>query len=543
MRTQEEISSIMAKVKSSNTHPEMLLKQALDERGIVYLDSNDNIPGKPDVVLPEYHIAIFVDGDYWHGNQWKLRGLPSLDDQFKNPENKTYWVHKIERNVIRDSKVSYELMDHDWIVIRLWESQIENDLNGCIDTILNQVRGRLSNPMVARAIEKSFTEFFAGIGLMRIGLETKGWKCSFSNDFDPEKIKMYQGQFQADSIGVSNTDIHKLPVDTVPTVSLATASFPCNDLSLAGSRMGLNEGKQSSAFWGFIRVLEELGDRKPPFVLLENVVGFLSSKNGEDFKQALMTLNELGYQTDTFILDAANFVPQSRKRMFIIGVHQDLRYESTPDIMQIIESNSRPKAIIDFIYTHPEINWRIRPLPNQPVLKIRLDDILEDLPSDSLLWWSNERAEYLLNQMSAKHREMADRMIAGEKWSYGTVFRRVRYGKSMAELRTDGIAGCLRTPRGGSGRQILIKAGFGKFQVRLLSPRECARLMGADDYQITVGNNQALFGFGDAVCVPVIEWIADYYLNPLLNEVLHEFPLAKYGSEGENRELIDPEGI
>jgi DNA (cytosine-5)-methyltransferase 1 len=85
----------------------------------------------------------------------------------------------------------------------------------------------------------------------------------------------------------------------------------------------------------------------------------------------------------------------------------------------------------------------------------------------------------------------------------------------MAELRTDGIAGCLRTPRGGSGRQILFKAGKGKYFARLLTPLECARLMGAGEYRISGSLNQALFGFGDAVCVPVIEWIAENYLNPV----------------------------
>src|SRR2546425_13020412 len=92
---------------------------------------------------------------------------------------------------------------------------------------------------------------------------------------------------------------------------------------------------------------------------------------------------------------------------------------------------------------------------------------------------------------------------------------------SMAELRIDGIAGCLRTPRGGSGRQILFKAGKGQYFARLLTPTECARLMGADDYRISGSLNQALFGFGDAVCVPVIEWIAENYLNPVVNELLH----------------------
>jgi DNA (cytosine-5)-methyltransferase 1 len=118
-------------------------------------------------------------------------------------------------------------------------------------------------------------------------------------------------------------------------------------------------------------------------------------------------------------------------------------------------------------------------------------------------------------------------MIQGSRIAYGTVFRRVRKERSMAELRTDGIAGCLRTPRGGSGRQILFAAGKGRFAVRLLTPRECARLMGADDFTINVSLNQALFGFGDAVCVPVIEWLARNYLNHVWEEDYASQEIAK----------------
>jgi DNA (cytosine-5)-methyltransferase 1 len=89
----------------------------------------------------------------------------------------------------------------------------------------------------------------------------------------------------------------------------------------------------------------------------------------------------------------------------------------------------------------------------------------------------------------------------------------------MAEIRFDGIAGCLRTPKGGSARQILLQVGKGEINVRLLTPKECARLMGADDFKLSGTANQALFGFGDAVCVPVISWIANNYLNPELETI------------------------
>ncbi|MCX6376178.1 MAG: DNA cytosine methyltransferase [Armatimonadetes bacterium] len=163
--------------------------------------------------------------------------------------------------------------------------------------------------------------------------------------------------------------------------------------------------------------------------------------------------------------------------------------------------------------------WNVKNLPSLPKREETLVDLLDDLPENSVYWWNQERTEYLLRQMSERHIEALRTMIHRRRWSYGTVFRRVRNGNSMAELRTDGIAGCLRTPRGGSGRQILVEAGYGKVRARLLTPQECARLMGADGFPVCVPMNQALFGFGDAVCVPVIQWVARHYLNPAIEEV------------------------
>jgi len=361
----------------------------------------------------------------------------------------------------------------------------------------------------------TFGEFFAGIGLMRIGLERAGWEIAFANDIEEDKWHMYRDNF-GDTGEFILGDVHQLDAGKVPGVALATASFPCNDLSLAGARKGL-AGEQSSAFWGFVEVLKKMGRRRPPLVLLENVTGFLTSHDGDDFRDALLALNRLGYAVDAFIIDAVRFVPQSRQRLFVVGI-KTTEVSALNETPSFYQSDARPSALADFILWNPEINWSIRNLPPLPDFQPRLESILEELSPNSQMWWSRERCDYLLNQMSPKHRNIADAMIRGSRIAYGTVFRRVRNGKSMAELRTDGIAGCLRTPRGGSGRQILVAAGKGKFAVRLLTPRECARLMGAEDFVIKVPLNQALFGFGDAVCVPVIEWIARNYLSPILDE-------------------------
>jgi DNA (cytosine-5)-methyltransferase 1 len=369
------------------------------------------------------------------------------------------------------------------------------------------------------AMSKRVAEFFAGIGLMRLGLEMEGWTTIWANDLDGKKWEMYRDNFTESGCKFVLGDVHTIDGNNIPDVDLATASFPCNDLSLAGARHGL-AGTHSSAFWGFISALKSMGSRQPLMVLLENVAGFLTSNNGHDFRDALLALNKLGYAVDAFILDALRFVPQSRTRLFVVASKAGTRSVSSASPMSV-KHEARPPALVDFIFKNPEINWATRDLPQLPISSIRLSDLVEDVPLNSAIWWSPERREYLLRQMSEKHLAEAKRMMSKTELSYGTVFRRVRNGRSMGELRTDGVAGCLRTPRGGSGRQILFCAGNGQYRVRLLTPRECARLMGADDYNITVPFNQALFGFGDAVCVPVINWIAKNYLNPLMEELCH----------------------
>jgi len=547
-RTPEEISEIMRRVQSSDTAPEARLRAALADCGLTSPDptASATLSGKPDLVFAEARLAVFVDGDLWHGNQWWRRGLTSLEEQFRETPSKAYWLRKIRRNMQRDSAATAALLDDGWAVLRLWESQINVDLAGCVALIASALAstGKRQPPTAtinergaeydvarvassadearARLARKTCAEFFAGIGLMRMGLERDGWSVAFANDYDERKAAIYRGHFGADDrfhLG----DIHALSVTDIPNVTLATASFPCNDLSLAGARQGL-AGKQSSAFWGFTRILTELGARKPPLILLENVVGFLTSHGGEDLTQALRTLNNLGYAMDMFQLDAAHFTPQSRQRLFLLGMRADLLTPAETDQTDVASfaCDARPPAVLAAIGRRPDILWRLRRLPPLPTLAQRLPDILDDLPEDAPEWWSTARTQRLLDQMSPRHRALAERLMAGETWSYGTIFRRTRNGTPMAELRADGIAGCLRTPRGGSARQILFKAGYGQARARLLTGREAARLMGADDYTLpkTLSLNDVLFGFGDAVCVPATAWIATYYLNPLVNELL-----------------------
>jgi DNA (cytosine-5)-methyltransferase 1 len=519
MRSAEQISAVMRRVRSRDTSVEIDFRKALWKAGLRFRTHGAKLPGKPDIVLASKRAVIFIDGDFWHGRQFLTRGLSALEEQFESGRSRSYWVEKIRNNMDRDCRNTAALAALGWRVLRLWESDIRRNPDACVRVALEFAAGGPGAPAVVA--ERTVAEFFAGIGLMRVALERQGWAIHFANDHDPRKHEMYRGRFPEQDFSLA--DIHSLGAADIPSVTLATASFPCNDLSLAGARAGLG-GKQSSAFWGFVEIIDALKDRKPPLILLENVPGFLTSNQGEDFRCALQALNGLGYLVDAFVVDAASFVPQSRRRLFVIAVE---RRFAAPRAAAV---GPRPPALLRFIADHPEIEWSLRSIPSPPQCATQLCALLDHDAEP----WEAGRAEYLLSQMSPRHRALADEMIRKRRWSYGAVFRRIRNGKSTAELRTDGMAGCLRTPRGGSARQILFKAGYGRYYARLLTPRECARLMGADDYPIETSSNDALFGFGDAVCVPVIEWIATYYLNPLICELLRAC-VATMGEAAQSR--------
>ena len=366
---------------------------------------------------------------------------------------------------------------------------------------------------ISDPLPRTAADFFAGIGLVRYALERQGWSDIYALDYSNEKAAMHGFYFGASHYDVQ--DIRVVSAAHIPSVTLAHASFPCTDTSVAGGRTGL-AGRESSAFWGFTRLLAEMKEARPPLILLENVEGFLSSGGGKDIAAALKALSDLGYSLDLLLVDAAHFVPQSRVRLFIVGaLHirpQDLFEQER--ILSIM-SDARPEKVQRIIRALPEVRWLLADLPLLPKRTIQLIDILDhDEP-----WWEANRSAYLYNQMHVAHQERVKAMMRKPEWSFGTAFRRMRqrdgFKQSTAEIRTDGVAGCLRTPKGGSARQILFRAGSDQFDARLLNGRECARLMGADDYKLSssMSLNNALFGFGDAVCVPVIEWITSQVLN------------------------------
>ena len=383
---------------------------------------------------------------------------------------------------------------------------------------------RLSSKQLSMSMRNrialTVAEYFAGIGLMRMGLEPCGWRVVFANDISEKKYEIYKTFFPDADHHYIVRDIFEIDPSSVPLTTLATCSFPCIDLSLAGNMGGIN-GEHSSAFWGFIRILKAQDDASPPLVLVENVPGWLYSNKGADFRATVQALNELGYACDVFTLNALSFTPQSRLRVFLIGAKFPVLNQDPTFILKrslFLLPNSLRKSISSNL----DLKWFYADIPEPPPLRTSgLSDIVEQMDDSDSRWWPEEEVKRHLDMMEESHYRRVVQLIQGDQITYRTFFRRVRKGRQRAEVRRDDVAGCLRTAVGGSGKQFLIKAGRGGIKMRAMTPREYARLQGVpDEYPITVNGVQALTGFGDAVCVPAITWIARNVLNPLVEQYL-----------------------
>ncbi len=341
-----------------------------------------------------------------------------------------------------------------------------------------------------------------------------------------QKREIYQLNFGNQNFSLK--DIWEVRSSELPGQAfLATASFPCTDLSVAGARRGL-KGEQSGTFFAFARILRGLKRKKrnPPLVMLENVIGLLTANDGRDVEIVLNELAALGYRLDLIELNAIHFIPQSRPRVFIFGVNKEISASlMTPrdDRMalgkwkMIIagQLDIRTDNVQRTIERNASLPWAAFQLPALNKRHNNINEILEDIPNSSELWWSKERKEKTIAQMSQRNIEKLRQMMNSEKYSYGTIYRRIRAEGAMAELRNDGVSGCLRTPRGGSSKQIVLKAGRGKSFIRWMTPREYARLQGVpDSFNLPMNITKSIFGLGDAVCVPAIAWIDNYILTP-----------------------------
>lgn len=345
-------------------------------------------------------------------------------------------------------------------------------------------------------------EFFAGSGLVAYGL--KGMFAPvWANDISEQKAAVYEANFGDGHFVLG--DIKKVKGNELPFAHLSWASFPCQDLSLAGSLGGIHAAR-SGLVWEWLRVLDEM-DEKPKILLLENVSGLLSTNNGDNYRVLHMALVERGYDCGAIMLNASHFVPQSRPRVFVIAV---MHGEAIPE--ELVGAGPcwlHNKAATELGNSLPNWIWwqTEKPAKRRSALK----DIVETgVPFDK---------DHALRLVPARHKTKLDE----HDTVYATGYRRTRYGVQQLELRFDGVAGCLRTPEGGSSKQYLVVKANGQTHARLLTVREAARLMGAPDSFILPGSyNDGYKAMGDAVAMPVAQFIGERFLTKIAEAVYND---------------------
>lgn len=371
----------------------------------------------------------------------------------------------------------------------------------------------------------SFYEFFAGGGMARAGLGS-GWTCLFANDFDAKKGMTYQRNWGTGGELLVG-DVGQIKADALPGMAdLVWGSFPCQDLSLAGGGAGL-KGERSGTFYPFWDVVTGLIDdgRAPKIIALENVLGTLTSHGGRDFEAICRTFSEANYRFGALVINASQFLPHSRPRLFVIGVHESVVVDpglTSPGPIEPFHTPALQRAMdrVGSETLQSMVWWNI---PPPPWRNSTFADFIEEHPT-SVDWHTEAKRDQIVGMMSAVNLAKLEAAKRAGRRMVGGVYRRTRFDErgnkvQRAEVRFDDVAGCLRTPAGGSSRQVIMVVDGERVRTRLISARETARLMGLDDtYVLPKNYNEAYHLTGDGVAVPVVRHLAAHLFEPLLSE-------------------------
>lgn len=370
----------------------------------------------------------------------------------------------------------------------------------------------------------SFYEFFAGGGMARAGLG-QGWRCLFANDFDAKKGLSYQANWGTGG-ELHVGDVRGIEASALPgQPDLVWGSFPCQDLSLAGNGAGLG-GERSGTFFPFWELIGALGEdgRAPRIVAVENVCGALTSHGGKDFEAICRTFADAGYRYGALVINAEQFVPQSRPRLFVVGVRHDVEIPGRL-LADEPEDPFHTRALRRAVDALPDelrktlVWWRLAiPAPRKKAFAELIDDDPEGVE-----WHTQAETKKLLDMMSKVNLQKVEDAKAMKRRMVGGIYRRTRVNEQgrkvqRAEVRFDDVAGCLRTPAGGSSRQVIMIVEGYRVRTRLISARETARLMGLEDnYILPPRYNDAYHLTGDGVAVPVVRHLAEHLFEPIID--------------------------
>ena len=482
--SREQIHNNMSHVRNKGTALEKLLCEELIRHGVTtFTKNNKAILGKPDIVFLARKIAIFCDGDFWHGYNWDLA-------QNKIKSNREFWIHKIECNRLRDIKVTNQLQKQGWTVLRFWGHEIQKKLDYCISIILSKLRVFPNQPYKT-------IDLCAGIGGIRRGFELTGMFVNvLSSEIDKYACKTYQHLYGDNPENDLTSDKFKELVENTE-YGVLLAGFPCQTFS----RVGLQEGFENEEKGKIFFHISDIIKRTRPFaIFLENVDRLVSHNEGRTFKTIIENL----VNDYTFIRNSREFgVPQNRPRTYIIGFDTE-RFAP--------EKLSRLPAEIPYNRTGS--------------LYYDLNDVLENDVSPRYYMASG----YL--ETLIKHRKRQE----GKGYGFGY---RIVNAKGIERpiantLLATGGSGRERNliydPKDGIAGMIIKgkKTPLNDKGIRVMTPTEWGKLQGFINYGFLNSDGTDRFSFpdgisviqqykqfGNSVTIPVIEEMARFILNCL----------------------------
>lgn len=401
-------------------------------------------------------------------------------------------------------------------------------------------------------MEKKVVELFAGVGGFRIGIErtNQGWETVFANQWEPSKklqfaFNCYREHFQnrGGLTNLSNCDIAQVPTNSIPNHTLLVGGFPCQDYSVASTGAKGIQGKKGVLWWEIERIVK---DKRPPFILLENVDRLLKSpskQRGRDFGVILACLNNLGYGVEWRVINASDYgFVQRRKRIFIFAFHNSTNYYNeienisshellaqkglfakkfrveVKDSLNSIKLDGDLQHIsdkfnFDFKNTGIMLNGEIYTLDTIPEINTPqiLRDILEENPAEKYYISKEDLAtwEYMKGAKEIKR-------VSKEGYEYT-----FREGAIAFPDPIDKPARTMLTSESSKNRSTHIILDPNTQKLRKLTPLECERINGFPDNWTNVANltdSQRYFCMGNALVVGIITKITEEINNIIESE-------------------------
>jgi len=340
----------MAAVPSRDTAPEKALRSGLHATGLRFKVCPKDIPGRPDLFFPGKGVAVFIDGDYWHGNSWRARGFVSMEEQFRKWRNSDFWIKKVTQNIRRDRTADAQLRAAGIRPLRVWESEVVADLPAC----LSRVKTALLYPGRGGAPPPTSLEMFTGAGGLALGIAHAGFEHLAIIEWDKHAcatIRLNQRRLPVVAFWpVYEMDVRQFNfkpyADHVTTLA---AGVPCQPFSLGGKHRGDSDTRNM-----FPEVMRAVRELRPKIIVIENVKGLLRQGFREYFEYISLQLEmpELApiadedwrahktrltrerragrvggplYDVTDQLVNCADYgVPQVRERVFVAAIRRDL---------------------------------------------------------------------------------------------------------------------------------------------------------------------------------------------------------------------------